>query len=276
MHKSELPASPDLAIRPLPVVCERCKAQGAAGDDPFAAIPDILAFEPVPRRARADGWRPEHQRAFIAALALTGSPKQAARAIGKHEFGAQSLRKARGGRAFSEAWDAALELHRDREFARIRDNLGELAAGQEAALPSPAPGEPGPWVRRIYGDDYDPDEYLEGHADYVETLGSIRDRLLRARRLYLAAIAEDEASRAAWEVLVGPADWDKAERMEPQDDEPEQHPTSPSPVVPNLRGPDMILVASSGLMPDLAGGYDLLAEARQELERQQSGDCDES
>ena len=124
MRTSELNPNPDLSIPALPVVCERCKAEGAAGDDAFAGIPDILAFDPVPRRARADGWRPEHQRAFIAALAITGSPRAAARVIGKHEFGAQSLRKARGGKSFAEAWDAAIDLAREREFARLRENLG--------------------------------------------------------------------------------------------------------------------------------------------------------
>ena len=42
-----------------------------AGDETFSGSPDILSFEPVPRRARADGWSPEHQRAFIAALAIS-------------------------------------------------------------------------------------------------------------------------------------------------------------------------------------------------------------
>jgi hypothetical protein len=55
-----------------------------AGDEAISAIPDLLNFDPVPRRARADGWTAEHQRAFIAALAVTGSARQAARAIGKH------------------------------------------------------------------------------------------------------------------------------------------------------------------------------------------------
>ena len=127
MKKTELNPDPDLSIPILPVICEQCRLQGMAGDENFAGIPDILGFDPVPRRARADGWKPEHQRAFIAALAITGSPRQAARTIGKHEFGAQSLRQARGGRGFAAAWDAALDIARDREFARIHGNLGDLA-----------------------------------------------------------------------------------------------------------------------------------------------------
>ena len=34
------------------------------------------------------------------------------------------------------------------------------------------------------------------------------------------ASADDPAKRAAWETLVGPVDWDKAERLEAQADEP--------------------------------------------------------
>jgi hypothetical protein len=82
MHASDLPQNPDLSIPTLPVICEKCRATGMAGDEAFSAIPDILDFTPVQRRARAYGWSPELQRAFIAALAITGSRREAARAIG--------------------------------------------------------------------------------------------------------------------------------------------------------------------------------------------------
>lgn len=133
MHASELNPSPDLSVPTLPVICDACRATGMAGDEAFAAIPDILAFDPVPRRAHANNWTAEHQRAFIAALAITGSPRQAARAIGRHAFGAEQLKTARGGRSFAAAWDAAMELARDREVARIHTNLADLAANSEEA-----------------------------------------------------------------------------------------------------------------------------------------------
>ena len=80
-------------------------------------------------------------------------------------------------------------------------------------------------------------------------------------------IAEDAEARAAWECLVGPADWDKARTMEPQPDEPpEKRETSYIPIVPNMRKADMVVVAASGLLPDLAGGPDLLAEVIAEVE----------
>ncbi len=119
---------------PIPVICDRCRAEGSAGGDGFADIRDLLAFEPVQRRAHVNNWTAGHQRAFIAALAITGSPRQAARAIGRHAFGAERLRTHRGGRSFAAAWDAAMELARDREVARIHANLSELAASQENQL----------------------------------------------------------------------------------------------------------------------------------------------
>lgn len=46
----------ETAIPPIPVICDACRATGMAGDEAFSAIPDILAFEPVQRRAHANGW----------------------------------------------------------------------------------------------------------------------------------------------------------------------------------------------------------------------------
>src|SRR4051794_10982663 len=83
---------------PMPVICDACRAQGSAGEEGFAEITDILNFEPVPRRTQVNNWTAELQRAFIAALALTGSARRAGKAIGRHEYGAEKLRKARGGK----------------------------------------------------------------------------------------------------------------------------------------------------------------------------------
>ena len=132
--------SDPIPIPVIPVICDRCRAEGAAGDGSFSGIAEILDFEPVPRRARADGWGPDYQRAFIAALAITGAPPRAARAIGKHAFGAEQLRKAKGGRSFAAAWDAALDIYRDRELARLKDNLADLASEQEGRV-APPPDE---------------------------------------------------------------------------------------------------------------------------------------
>lgn len=239
----------------LPVICDKCRVEGMAGDDPFAGIPDILDFDPVPRRRHANGWSPEYQRAFIAALAMTGSERRAARAIGKHAFGAEQLRRARGGKSFAAAWDAALDIYRDRELARLRDNLGHLAK-EQSDLAWPLVG----------GDGDDDDDVSAERREVNDAQRRIRNRLLTARRLMLAAICNDPERREAWEVLVGPVDWDKAARFEAQDDESYARPDKGEAGIPPMRGPDMLITAEVGLLPELTGGYDALAEIQQELE----------
>jgi hypothetical protein len=198
MNASELNPTPDLAIPTLPVICERCRAEGMAGDEAFAGIPDILDFTPVPRRAHANNWTAEHQRAFVAGLALTGSARQAARALGRHAFGAEQLRKAKGGRSFDAACEAAMDVYRDRELARIHGNLKQLAdeAGEAAAgAPAVAP---------------EPNE--EGMDPEVEAARErIFKRIERIQQNYLVEIRSDPEKRRAYEVLHGPVDWDNAE-----------------------------------------------------------------
>ncbi|ONF96983.1 hypothetical protein [Sphingomonas jeddahensis] len=69
---------------------------------------DPLAFTPVPRKYRYDGWTAERQRAFIAALAETGSVTAAARRINMRTVGAYYLRRQPGADSFRAAWEAAL------------------------------------------------------------------------------------------------------------------------------------------------------------------------
>lgn len=69
-------------------------------------VPD---FTPVPRRYRHDGWTAERQRAFIDALAATGSVSRAARRINMSSEGAYYLRRQPGAEEFRAAWDAALD-----------------------------------------------------------------------------------------------------------------------------------------------------------------------
>lgn len=238
MKKSELDPDPSVAIPVMPVICDKCRAEGTAGDAMFAAIPDVLNFEPVPRRAQVNSWSAEHQRAFIAALAITGSAKKAAATIGRHAFGADQLRKARGGKGFAEAWDAALDVARERELARVYENLSELRASDEAANARGSDAQDG----------------FEGHDpevsenEYRDCQARIGEKLMRGRRLLLAEISEDPGKRAAWELLAGPVDWDKAKALQPQDDEPHG--------LPNMRRPDMLLMAEAGYLGELTGGRD--------------------
>ena len=77
-------------------------------DQPHTIIP---AFSPVPRaKDRHNGWKPEVQRAFIEALAETGSVKSAARRVGRAEVGAYLLRRHPEAQPFRAAWDAALDI----------------------------------------------------------------------------------------------------------------------------------------------------------------------
>ena len=72
------------------------------------ADPLIPHFTPVPRVARVDGWTPDRQRAFIAALAATDSVSHAVSQSGMSKAGAYALRSAPGSAEFVAAWDAAV------------------------------------------------------------------------------------------------------------------------------------------------------------------------
>ncbi|GLR47549.1 hypothetical protein [Sphingomonas astaxanthinifaciens] len=88
-------------------------------------LPD---FQPVARRFRHDGWTPERQRAFIAALADTGSVSRAAALVNMSPEGAYYLRRQAGAESFRRAWEAALDfgVQRLRDIAMERALTGEL------------------------------------------------------------------------------------------------------------------------------------------------------
>src|SRR6218665_3706608 len=91
--------------------------------DASANLPDRLAFTPVPRRSRHDGWTPERQVAFIHALADTGCVDRAARMVNIAQANCYALRRAPGADGFRRAWDAAL----DRGLALLKDMAFERA-----------------------------------------------------------------------------------------------------------------------------------------------------
>lgn len=233
---------------PMPVICDVCRKHGNAGGDGFAEIADILNFEPVPRRTQVNNWTAELQRAFVAALAITGSERRAGKAIGRHEYGAQKLRKARGGKAFDEACEAALQIYRDREMVRLSDQMSELktASLEQVQKMDLKPGE-----------SHDDGDEEPGYAEHQAAQARIRERMLCARRLYLLAISVHEAKRAAWETLVGPVDWEKAVALKPQDNEP---------YPPRMVEPDMLLATEGGCLPELVGaGRDRMTEYKEAL-----------
>ena len=69
----------------------------------------FITFTPVPVRPRHDGWSPERQIAFIEKLADCGSVIAAAKHVGMNRESARRLRRRPCGRAFRDAWDAALD-----------------------------------------------------------------------------------------------------------------------------------------------------------------------
>lgn len=142
---------------------------------------------------------------------------------------------------------AALDIARERELARVYANLAELRAGDEEANARGAAVDVG-------GSD------PEGAEQQVaESQERMRERLLSARRLLLAMISGEPEQRAPWKVLAGPVDWEKATRLQPQDNEPF--------TVPNMRQADMILAAESGLLHDVVGaGRNLSGEIEEGLE----------
>lgn len=76
-----------------------------------------LTFTPVPVRPRRDGWTPERQGAFVAALAQSRCVVAAARAVGKSWQTAYRLRARPDATSFAAAWDRALAPDLDRPFS---------------------------------------------------------------------------------------------------------------------------------------------------------------
>jgi hypothetical protein len=124
-----------MTTQPLPVLCDRCRAEGFAGEAEFAELAglgDLLDFEPVPRRKRANGWDPDAQRAFIAALAVTGSDRQAAAAVGRNAFGVTQLCEAEDNEGFLAARSKAMEIFEEKERVRRSDGLLAALHGETA------------------------------------------------------------------------------------------------------------------------------------------------
>jgi hypothetical protein len=66
-------------------------------------------FTPVAVRARHDGWSPQRQHDFIAALAESGCVAEACAAVGMSAMSAYRLRARPDASTFRQAWDVALD-----------------------------------------------------------------------------------------------------------------------------------------------------------------------
>ena len=78
-------------------------------DAPETPEPGTLS-DPVPLNPRHDGWTPERQHDFIAALAESGCVTEACRAVGMSPSSAYRLRTRPAAGAFRQSWDIALDF----------------------------------------------------------------------------------------------------------------------------------------------------------------------
>jgi hypothetical protein len=181
---------------PFPVLCDRCHAQGLAGEAEFerlAGLGDLLDFEPVPRRvARADGWTPDIQRAYVAALAVTGSERQAAAAVERAAYGVTQLRQAEGNEGFLAACEKAMEIYRERERVRRSDNLLAAAYG-EAARTRPRLAWSGAASRRL--PELPPHPGPETEAGQAETDKVVEELLHVLARKYFSKLEQERQAR---------------------------------------------------------------------------------
>ena len=86
-----------------------------------------IDFTPAACRARHDGWTPERQRGFIAALEQRPSVSDAAARVGKSARSAYKLRKKAGAESFADAWDRALDAAHARRIAAA--NIPDILEG---------------------------------------------------------------------------------------------------------------------------------------------------
>lgn len=207
------------------------------------AIPD---FTPVPRRHRTDGWTPERQRAFIEALAETGSVKSAAHRINMSPEGAYYLRRQPGAETFAAAWEAALDfgVQRLADVALERavdgvpvpvfwkgEQVGERRAYNDRLLMFMLRKR----LPRRYGDVSEAgispadeeklraeweSERADAEFEVKFTAADMVRRNIDLMRLhFLKDCGKSPERRAAWELLAGPTDWDKVHAARTVDDD---------------------------------------------------------
>lgn len=98
------------AFRPA-ASATRAATATATATAPAATATNIApTASTAPKRTRHDGWTHARQAQFLQSLAESGCVEHAARAAGMSVSGAYRLRNRQGGRAFAEAWEAAIDL----------------------------------------------------------------------------------------------------------------------------------------------------------------------
>src|SRR5690349_18244242 len=169
----------------IPVICDRCRSTGLAGEADFSQLGDLLEFTPVPRRKqRVDGWTPERQRAFIAALSATGSKRRAAQAVGMATYGVDQLLKSEGNDSFKAAYDRAMAISEKHGAMKLAQGVADAAA-RNAQLTPPS---------RLRGLDPEPQEELSEDAmwDLIHNIGI----------KFMKKVAAERRARLAGEIVA--------------------------------------------------------------------------
>jgi hypothetical protein len=146
---------------------------------------DLLAFTPVPLRARRDGWTAKKQYFFILGLARGFTVARAAGLLGLSRKTAYELRRKPGGAGFAAAWDAAVER------ARVRRIEGRIEARAASLVERGLHGE---WVPRLYRG------RLVGWTHKVTSTGLMR---VLARLDKMAACLPADAGAREFDRLLG-------------------------------------------------------------------------
>jgi hypothetical protein len=100
----------------------------AATHEPASA----LHFIPVALRARHDGWTPERQRRFVAALAFTGQTGKAAALAGMTVHSAARLRQRPDAHSFANACRAASDFAKRLRRARAAAARGSAEGAKRS------------------------------------------------------------------------------------------------------------------------------------------------
>jgi hypothetical protein len=107
---------------------------------PSESLAGLLDFTPVRLRARVDGWTPERQRAYVAALARWGSGRLAAEHVGLTPQSAARLCRRPHAASFSAACQRAWTIGKiARRKRSAGDNLFFQGSTSTIYEPSSAP-----------------------------------------------------------------------------------------------------------------------------------------
>jgi len=169
----------------IPVICDRCRKTGLAGDGDFTHLGDLLAFEPVPVQPRVNGWDAEAQRAFIALLASTGSKRRAALAIGRNAHGIDQLLKRPDSDSFKCAYDRAMAIAKQNGATKIAQGVADAAA-RNAQLTAPS---------RLRGHERDDDASSMDEETKLALIENIH-------RKFLGKVRQEREARLAGEVVA--------------------------------------------------------------------------